>query len=389
MFKGFSKEERKVIIGISLISVIRMLGLFLLLPVLAPHAKSMEGSTPILVGLAVGIYGFTQAIFQIPLGHLSDKYGRKIIIGIGLIVYAIGSFIGAWAKDILLLIIGRAVQGMGAISSTAVALAADLTKEETRTRAFALIGSTIGLAFGVSLTIAPLLAGRFGVPFIFLTTGLLSLLALVYLILQIPEPEKHYDSSKTSIRNLGSLIKDRRLLILYLSTMLERILLVCMFVVMPIELIEKYNMPKGKHWEIYLPAILISVIVMVAFTIWAEKKKKLKEAVIIGIGVFSFSVLPYLFEKTLISAVITIILFLVGFHLLEPILPSLLSKFSPQHVRGLSTGIYNTSQFTGAFIGSIVGGLALKYGIGLMLITNIAIGILWMILVFVFLENKL
>jgi len=162
--------------------------------------------------------------------------------------------------------------------------------------------------------------------------------------------------------------------------MLERILLVCMFVVMPIELIEKYNMPKGKHWEIYLPAILISVIVMVAFTIWAEKKKKLKEAVIIGIGVFSFSVLPYLFEKTLISAVITIILFLVGFHLLEPILPSLLSKFSPQHVRGLSTGIYNTSQ---------LGGLALKYGIGLMLITNIAIGILWMILVFVFLENKL
>ncbi len=389
MFKGFSKEERKVILGISLISVIRMLGLFLLLPVLAPYAKDMEGSSPLLVGLAVGIYGLTQAIFQIPLGHLSDKYGRKIIIGIGLIVYAIGSFIGAWAKDILLLIIGRTIQGMGAISSTAVALAADLTKEETRTKAFALIGSTIGLAFGISLTVAPLLAGKFGVPFIFLITGLFSLIALLYLIFQIPEPEKHYAHTDVSIKNISSLLRDKRLLILYLSTLLERILLVGIFVVMPIELIDKHSIPKGKHWEIYLPAILISIFIMVPFTIWAEKRKKLKEAIIIGIVVLSLSALPYLFTETLISAVATIVLFLIGFHMLEPVLPSLLSKFSPQHVRGLSTGIYNTSQFIGAFVGSVAGGLALKYGVSLMLITNIAVGVLWLIIVFVFLEDKL
>ncbi len=389
MFKGFSKEERKVILGISLISVIRMLGLFLLLPVLAPYAKDMEGSSPILVGLAVGIYGLTQALFQIPLGHLSDKYGRKIIIGIGLIVYAIGSFIGAWAKDIFLLIIGRTIQGMGAISSTAVALAADLTKEETRTRAFALIGSTIGLAFGISLTVAPLLAGKFGVPFIFFITGLFSLIALLYLIFQIPEPEKHYSHTDVSLKNISSLLRDRRLLILYLSTLLERILLVGIFVVMPIELIDKHSMPKGKHWEIYLPAILISILIMVPFTIWAEKSKKLKEAIIIGISVLSLSTLPYLFTGTLISAVATIILFLIGFHMLEPVLPSLLSKFSPQHVRGLSTGIYNTSQFIGAFIGSVAGGLALKYGVNLMLITNIVVGILWLIIVFAFLDDKL
>ncbi len=387
MLKHFSKEERRVIIGISFISVTRMLGLFLLLPVLAPYAKGLEGSSPLLVGMAVGIYGLAQAIFQIPFGHMSDKYGRKLLISIGLIIYALGSFIGAVANNIFALILARLIQGMGAISSTAVALAADLTKEETRTKAFAFIGSSIGLAFGLSLTLSPLLAGGFGVPFLFLLTGILSLLALSYLIFKIPEPQKHVSEIEPSLSNISILLKNKNLLSLYLSTLLERIILVGMFIIIPIELIETYNMEKGTHWQIYLPAILISIAIMVPTTIIAEKKGKLKEITLLGLLIFSCSSFIYLFTKNVFSLIATTFVFLIGFHILEPVLPSLLSKFSPQSIRGLSTGIFNTSQFIGAFIGSAVGGLALKYGVDFLLISNIFVGLIWFVIVLIMLNK--
>ncbi len=389
MLKGFSKQEKQVIAGISFISVIRMLGLFLLLPVLAPYAKGLEGSSPLLVGMAVGIYGLAQALFQIPFGHLSDRYGRKLLISIGLIIYAVGSLMGAIAGNIMFLILARLVQGMGAISSTAVALAADLTKEETRTKAFAFIGSSIGLAFGLSLTLSPFLAGSLGVPFLFILTGILSIAALFYLIFKIPEPEKHQSEIEPSIKNVSILLGDKRLLSLYISTLLERVILVGMFIVIPIELIEKFDMGKGSHWKIYLPAILISIIIMVPLTIIAEKKKKLKEVTLLGIAVFSASSLIYIYEKNLSFLIITTFVFLIGFHILEPVLPSLLSRFSPQSIRGLSTGIFNTSQFIGAFIGSIAGGIALKYGINMLLVLNLAVGLFWFFLVLFLLEDKL
>ena len=389
MLKDFSPSERRVILGISFISVTRMLGLFLLLPVLAPYAKGLEGSSPFLVGMAVGIYGLAQAIFQIPFGHLSDKHGRKLLISIGLIIYALGSFMGGLANNIFFLIIARLIQGAGAISSTAVALAADLTKEETRTKAFAFIGSSIGLTFGLSLTLSPLIGGRLGVPFLFFLTAVLSILSLIYLIFKIPEPKKHESEIEPSLKNIKILLKNKNLLLLYLSTFLERIILVGMFIIVPIELIERFHIQKADHWKIYLPAILISIAIMVPLTIFAEKRKKLKEVTILGILVFSFSSLIYLYEKSSTSLILTTFIFLIGFHILEPILPSLLSRFSPQSIRGLSTGVFNTTQFVGAFTGSMMGGLALKYGVNTLLILNISIGAIWFSLVFLFLEDKL
>ncbi len=373
----FTPEEKKTVAGITFVVVARMLGLFLLLPVLAPYVRHLEGSSPILTGIAVGIYGLTQAVLQIPFGYLSDKYGRKPVITAGFLTYIVGSILGALAGSIWIMITARLLQGAGAISSAAISLAADLIREEVRTPAFAHIGASVGMVFAISITVAPLLAGNLGVPFIFFLTAGLSVIAMLYVLLFIKEPTKHVKEIEPSLSNLWDLLKDKNQRMLNLSVGLLHAFLVSIFTLIPLELIHKYNFAKAEHWKIYLPVIVISVAIMIPSITLAEKKGKIKEVFCAGIFLIAVSFVTYTVFPSFYGIVAMLTLYFIGFHLLEPIMPSLLTKLSHQDTRGIAVGIYNTSQFTGAFLGGMLGGLFLKLGILYMLITNLILSLTW------------
>ena len=375
-------QEKKVLAGITFVVSVRMLGLFLLLPILAPFVKGMEGATPVLVGLAMGAYGLTQAALQIPFGYLSDRYSRKAIITIGLLMHIIGSVWAGLSPNIWHMILARFLQGAGAISSSAIALAADLIREEVRTRAFAHIGASIGMVFALSIVVAPVLAGKMGVPFVFFLTAGLSLLSLVYLILFIPEKRNHAREIEPSLKNIALILKDRNQLFLDLSIAVLHVFLVSVFTVVPVELIERFGVPKADHWKIYLPIILVSLLIMVPSTILAEKKGRIKEVFNTGIMLITLGFLIHAVYQSMLGLLTMLFLYFVGFHLLEPIIPSLLTKFAHEDMRGLATGIYNTVQFVGAFLGGILGGLFLKLGPNYMLYTYTLLSILWFFLIF-------
>ncbi len=367
-------SERKVIYGITFAVVVRMLGLFLLLPVIAPYVRKLEGSTPMLTGLAVGAYGLTQALLQIPFGYLSDKIGRKPVIVGGFLAYIFGSLMGAFAGNIWFMILARFVQGAGAISSSAVALAADLIREEVRTRAFAQIGASIGLTFALSLVIAPYLGGTFGVPFIFLATAFLSFLAMLYIAFFIKEPVKKEQNTKGSF---GEILKNKKILSINLSVALLHALLVALFTFVPVNLVENFSFPKQEHWKIYLPIILISIALMVPSTILAEKRGKIKEVMFLGVLLVGLS-FPFLIIQDLKSIFLCLLLYFIGFHFLEPVLPSLLTKLAGENLRGFAVGVYNTSQFSGAFLGGLIGGLALKKGVWFLSVVGTGLSLVWL-----------
>ena len=382
-----TKEEKKVVAGITFVVVTRFLGLFLLLPVLSPYVKKLEGSTPVLTGLAIGMYGLTQAILQIPFGYLSDKYSRKGVISFGLLIYALGSFLGGIATNVWSMLFARFLQGAGAISSAAIALAADLVREEVRTVAFAHIGAAIGMSFAFSIVAAPLIAGKFGVPFIFFLTAGLSLLALIYLWLFIKEPKRHQKEIEPFLKLLPQILTDKNQIVLNLSVGILHMLLVSMFTVIPVVLIEEFNFPKPEHWKIYTPVILISLAVMVPSIIAAERKGKTKEVYTSGILLIALSYLVGLLFHSLFGIFLTLLFYFTGFHLLEPILPSLLTKLVGPEKRGIAVGVYNTVQFTGAFLGGLLGGIFLKKGITALYIFNLVISLIWLFGVYSWLKG--
>jgi len=377
----FTPEEKRTLAGITFVVTARMLGLFLLLPVLAPYVKDLEGSTPLLTGIAVGVYGLTQAVLQIPFGYLSDKYGRKPVITAGFLAYILGSVLGGLAGSIWFMIVARLMQGAGAISSAAISLAADLIREEVRTPAFAHIGASVGIVFAVSITVAPLLAGKFGVPFIFYITALLSVLAMLYVLFFIREPKRHVKEIEPSIGNVFRIVRERDQKMLNLSVGLLHAFLVSIFTLIPIELIQRYGFHKADHWKMYLPIIALSVVIMVPATILAEKKGRIREVFLGGIVLIALGFVSYMVFPSFPGAIALLTLYFVGFHLLEPIMPSLLTKLTHQDTRGIAVGVYNTSQFIGAFLGGAVGGLFLKFGVSYMLVTNLLLSLGWLFLV--------
>ncbi len=377
----FTPQEKRTILGINFAVIARMLGIFLLLPVLSPYVKDLQGSTPLLTGLAVGIYGFTQSLLQIPFGYISDRIGRKPVITFGFILYIVGSLAGGLASTAWSMVLARLLQGAGAISSSALSLTADLIREEVRTRAFAQIGASVGMAFAVSIVVAPVLAGTFGVPFIFFLTALLSTIAMLYILFFIREPEKHNREIEPSIKNFALILKDPRISFINFSVALLHALLVTVFTVVPIELIENFAMPKGEHWKVYVPVILLSIAVMVPAIIYAEKRGRIREVMALGVVIITIGFAAPLFINTSAGIFLMLALFFVGFHLLEPVLPSLLTKITHRDLRGLSVGIYNTSQFIGAFAGGILGGIALKRGVQTMHSMSLTLSLLWILLV--------
>ncbi|MEJ5338565.1 MAG: MFS transporter [Aquificaceae bacterium] len=381
MLKDFTPQERKVVLSITFAVMVRMLGLFLLLPVLSPYLKTLEGATPQLIGLAIGIYGLAQAILQIPFGYLSDRHGRKPVILVGMLTYALGSLMAGLVSNIWSMVFARFLQGFGAVSSAMIALSADLTREEVRTRAFAHIGASIGLTFALSLTIAPVLAGKFGVPFLFFLTAFLSLLATAVLMLRVPEPSQRSKEREInpSLKNITMLLTDKNQLFLNLSIALTHAFMVVIFTVVPYELVYLYHFPKLRHWEIYLPTILLALAFMVPMVILAEKRGRFREVFMLGVLLLGLSFISFALLGNFLGIVLMVLFFFMGFNLLEALVPSLLTKLTHRDLRGLSLGFFNTTQFLGAFAGGLWGGYVLKHGYSYMTVIAILAVLIWFV----------
>ncbi len=381
MLKEFTSQERRVVLSITFAVAVRMLGLFLLLPVLSPYLKTLEGATPQLIGLAIGIYGLAQALLQIPFGYLSDKYGRKPVILVGMLTYALGSLMAGLVSSIWSMVFARFLQGFGAVSSAMIALSADLTREEVRTRAFAHIGASIGLTFAISLTIAPVLAGKFGVPFLFFLTALLSLVATAVLMFRVPEPAQRSREREInpSLKNISMLLTDRNQIFLNFSIALTHAFMVVIFTVVPYELVYLYNFPKLRHWEIYLPTISLALAFMVPAVILAEKRGKFREIYTLAIILLGLSFLSFGLLGNFWGIVFMVLFFFMGFNLLEALVPSLLTRLTHRDLRGLSLGFFNTTQFLGAFAGGLWGGYVLRHGYEYMTFVAIGLVLLWFV----------
>ena len=383
--KDFTPEERKATLGLAGVFSLRMLGLFLVLPVLSIYASEFPGATSFLVGLAIGAYGLTQAFFQIPYGLWSDKYGRIPILILSTIIFFLGSGLAAYASfehDIYWLIAGRFLQGMGAVSSVVIALIADLTREEIRTRAMATIGASIGMAFAFGMVLGPFIASHFGLGGVFVFTAILALISLPYIIWGIPRPKVivHHDDAEFTGSYLGEVLKDKNLLKMDFGMFTLHMGLTAVFTAAP--LILKQFIPVDKLWIVYLVMFLVGLTLMVPSTIIAEKKGLIKEVKIMGILILIISFGMFMsFESHFVPAVISIIVYFTGFMMLEPIMPSLMSRYAKPHMKGTASGVFNTSQFLGAFVGGAVGGYLLQYGFKAVFIFLGVITLVWLLTV--------
>jgi len=351
-------SERRATWSLASIYALRMLGLFMIMPVMSLFAEQMEGSTPSLIGLAIGIYGMSQALLQIPFGLVSDRIGRKKIIIFGLLLFCLGSIIAALSTDIYGIIIGRAVQGSGAIAAPIMALVADLTQEVHRTKAMALIGASIGVSFGVAIAAGPVIAGVVGIHGLFWLIAVLSLLAILVIIFLVPQPQeskKHRDAEVVS-GSFVQVLKNVELLRLNYGIFILHATLTASFVVVPLLMRDSGLLP-SEHWKVYLPVFVVSFAAIVPFVIIAEKKRKMKTVFLGAILVLILSDLGLMqFSTSLIGIIGFLWLFFTGFNLLEATLPSLISKTAPGDLRGTAMGIYSTCQFLGAGMGGSIGG---------------------------------
>jgi MFS family permease len=353
-----SASEKRATWSLASVYALRMLGLFMILPVLPLFAEQLEGSTPALIGLAMGIYGLPQVLLQIPFGLLSDKFGRKKIILIGLSLFFIGSVIAALSSTIYGVLVGRAFQGAGAVSAVVMALVADLTQEVHRTKAMAMIGASIGASFGIGMVAGPIISGFGGVQMVFAATAVLTLLAMLSVLYVVPNPQKsklHRDAEFVPAQAMSAL-KNPDLLRLDYGIFVQHLLLMAIFVVVP-SLMRQAGLQAGQEWQVYLPVFATSMAVMIPFIILAEKKRKMKAVFLGAVAVLALSTLGLSFlHDELISIIGFLWVFFCGFNLLEATLPSLISKTAPADLKGTAMGAYSSSQFMGLFLGGALGG---------------------------------
>lgn len=373
--------ERRSALSLAAIFALRMLGLFLLLPVLSIHAQDLPGATPLLVGMALGVYGLTQALLQIPFGAASDRFGRKPVIAFGLVVFAAGSVVAALADDIYLLLLGRALQGAGAITAAAIALLADLTRDETRTRAMALLGMTIGASFILSLVAAPSLAHWLGLSGIFWLIAVLALAAIGVLYLVVPEPEvsRHHRDAQLTRAMLGEVVRDPMLLRLDFGIFTLHFVMTALFVVLPPLLVNDLGLGTDRQWQLYLPVLLISAALMLPLVFVAESRNRM-QPVFVGAIALLVAALLGLAEvpHTVMWMAAALVVFFTSFNVLEASLPSLVSRAAPAAGKGTAVGVYNMAEFFGAFLGGTVGGaLAGGYGAEGVFIIGAAVALVW------------
>jgi predicted MFS family arabinose efflux permease len=354
--------ERRATAALAGIFGLRMLGMFLILPVFALYAKMLTDDHA-LIGLALGMYGLTQALLLIPFGMASDKLGRKPVIVAGLLIFAAGSFLAGHATGIHGIIIGRALQGAGAISAAVTALLADLTREEKRTHAMATIGSTIGLTFAISLAAAPAIYRWIGVPGMFDLTGILTLAAILVVLFVVPNPGKtafHSDAEASPAR-LKDVLRNPELLRLDWGIFALHASQMAMFNVVPFALSQD-GLPLEQHWKIYLPVVIVSFVFMVPAIIYGEKKGKLKQTLVGSVLLMVAAQITLSGSMSHFAGVVlALLMFFIAFNIIEASLPSLVSKIAPPESKGTAMGVYNTSQAIGAASGAIVGGLLAQH----------------------------
>ncbi|HEX6007552.1 MAG TPA: MFS transporter [Burkholderiales bacterium] len=379
-----SAPELRASIGLSAIFGLRMLGMFAILPVFAIYAEHLPGGDDLtLVGIAIGAYGFTQAILQIPCGWWSDRYGRRPVIYTGLAIFAAGSFIAAFGHHIYVVILGRVLQGAGAISAAVMALVADLTRDEHRTKAMAMIGSTVGATFALSLIAGPALDRVIGVPGIFVMTGVLAIAAMgaAYAIVPKAAPRAAGTPAPADVACFGTVVKDPQLLRLNYGVLALHAALMALFIAVPFSLRDA-GLALAQHWLVYLPALLGSFVLMLPPLLRSRQAGQIRKLFIGSVALLlgAHLAMPWLMGSA-VSIGLFLLLFFTPFNVLEACLPSLVSRIAPPQAKGTAIGVFSSVQFFGIFLGAAVGGtLYGRWGIAGVVIFNAVLFVIWLML---------
>jgi multidrug resistance protein len=364
---------------LSAILSLRFFGLFLVLPVLSVYALTLQGATPLLVGIIVGGYALTQAIFQLPFGIMSDKIGRKPTLLIGLVIFLVGSIICAVSTDIYTLMFGRFLQGSGAIGAVIPAMISDLVNEEKRGHAMALMGGSIAMSFAFAMGLGPVIASHYGISSLFWIAGILSILSMIILFTNVPTPPRihHIYHSTTTTRDI---IKDPNLLNMIIINGMQKGLMTVAFVLIPVLLTQGeygFNWEKAELWKVYVPALIAGLIAMGPAAVFGEKHNKPKQIFLISIVLFIVSFTLMGFATKSWEFVVGVISFFMAFNMMEPLVQSMISKFARVHQKGAALGIANGFAYLMTFVGGIVAGLALQYStkevlsIGLVIVSTL------------------
>ena len=358
------KQELRGAMSVAIIMMCRMLGLFMILPVFALAAEHTSGATPFLIGVALGVYGFTQALLQIPFGKCSDHFGRRPVIAAGLVLFACGSVVAAMSHGIYGLILGRALQGAGAIGSTCLALLADLTRDEFRTRAMAIVGMSIGFSFSLALVLGPVIYASWHLSGIFWLTAAFAGLGLMCLFAFMPSPPRVVASPMNGVKagQWQALLGNRELLRLDWAIFAQHAILTGFFLLVPHILAKQLLLTSAQQVGLYLVVVVLAFMSIIPGVIFAEKKRQLRLVMRLSIALLGVSLaVCWWGQHQLWCVVIALWLFFTAFSLLESILPSLVSKLAPLAQRGTAMGIYSTSQFLGIFVGGVAGGYIIQH----------------------------
>lgn len=378
---AFNSLEKKALTGLALLYASRMLGLFMVLPILTLYGQSLTGATTVLLGIALGIYGITQALLQIPLGMLSDRFGRKPVIAAGLLIFIIGSVIAALSEHVLGVVIGRALQGAGAIASVILALLADYTRPEERTKAMAIVGAIIGGSFVLAVIVGPVIASAFGLSGVFWATSLMALAGLVIVYwLPAPPPAKVHEERRWQGSQLGRVVRDRQLVPLNLGVFVLHLTMTMMFVGLPVVLVQQGILGDQLGW-VYAPVMVLSFLGMIPMIALAERRKAHRAFLVLAGAFITLAMAGLGLSSVAWLSIGLVWLFFVGFNFVEASLPSLISRRAPGDARGTAMGVFSTGQFLGAALGGLFGGWAYQqWGmIGIAMI-GIAVMLVWMVL---------
>ena len=358
------QTEKRAAFSLALVYALRMLGLFMILPVFSLHADDYHGATPLLVGLAIGVYGLTQGLFQVPFGFLSDRFGRKTVIVAGLLIFCAGSMVAAEAQSIHEVIAGRALQGLGAIAAAVMAMAADLTREEMRIRVMAIIGMSIGASFMISMVLGPVFAAAFGLRMLFWLTALLALLGILVVVFVTPRPPRQgfHRDAQLSLADVGRIVGNAELLKLGCGVFVLHLVLSATFVVFPLVLQDTLQVAEASHWRTYLPVFALSILFLPPMVIVAEKMRRARAVFRIAVAMLIAAELGLAASDSYALSFAMLVLFFGAFNFLEAMLPASVTRIAPADMKGTAMGLFSSAQFLGAFTGGLVGGLLLSSG---------------------------